>query len=66
MVDAPLDYNLLEGPNWIYNMKVIMSSVFRVVCFPFEGRIVTVLQKYFDNSGTKNSSRDIIPFIDNT
>ena len=28
VVDAPLDYNILQGRNWIYDLKVIMSSVF--------------------------------------
>ena len=66
VVDAPLDYKLLMGRNWIYNMKVVTSSLFQVICFPFEGRIVTVKKKYFDNSGTKSSSRATISVIDNS
>ena len=31
MVDAPLDYNLFLGRNWMYNMQAIVSSLFRVV-----------------------------------
>ena len=42
VVDAPLDYNLLLGRNWIYNMKVVMSSVSWVVCFPLDGNIITI------------------------
>ena len=42
VVDVPLDYNLLLGRNWIYNMQVVVSSLFRVVCFPLDGRIVTI------------------------
>ena len=42
VVDAPLDYNLLLGWNRIDNMKAFASSLFQVICFPFEGRIVTV------------------------
>ena len=28
VVDAPLDYNLLLGRNWMYNMQHIASSLF--------------------------------------
>ena len=31
VVDAPLDYNLLLGWNWMYSMQVVASSLFRVV-----------------------------------
>ena len=28
VVDAPLDYNLLLGRNWIYSMQAVASSLF--------------------------------------
>ena len=28
VVDAPLDYNILLGQNWMYSMKAIASSLF--------------------------------------
>ena len=28
VVDAPLDYNLLLGRNWMYSMQAINSSIF--------------------------------------
>ena len=31
VVDAPLDYNLLLGRNWMYSIQAVVSSVFRVV-----------------------------------
>ena len=42
VVDAPLDYNLLLGKNWMYSIKAISSSLFHVVCFPFNRNIVTI------------------------
>jgi len=42
IVDVNLDYNLLLGKNWIYEMDAIVSSLFRILCFPHEGRIVRV------------------------
>ena len=53
VVDVPLDYNLLLGRNWIYNMQAVTSSLFWVVCFPLYGKIVTNDQRYFDNSSSK-------------
>ena len=44
VVDAPLDYNLLLGRSWSYAMTVVMSSVFRVIKFPHNGKIVTIDQ----------------------
>ena len=31
VVDAPLDYNLLLGRNWMYHMQAIESSLFQMV-----------------------------------
>ena len=44
VVDAPLDYNILLGRNWIYSMQAVASSLFHVVCFPHNGKIVTIDQ----------------------
>ena len=40
VVQGPLDYNLLLGRDYIYCMRAIVSSLFRVMCFPHEGRVV--------------------------
>ena len=42
VVDAPLDYNILLGRNWIYNMKVAALSLFLVFNFPLDGEIVII------------------------
>jgi hypothetical protein len=42
VVDAPLDYNLLLGRNWTYDMIVFVSFVFCTLCFPHDGNIMTV------------------------
>ena len=49
VVDEPLDYNILLGRNWMYSMQVVSSSLFHVVCFPFNGKIVTIDQTSFKN-----------------
>jgi hypothetical protein len=44
VVDPPLDYNLLLGSNWTYAMTTFVSSIFRTLSFPHEGKIVTIDQ----------------------
>ena len=39
VVQGPLDYNLLLGHDYIYSMGAIVSSLFQVMCFPYEGRM---------------------------
>ena len=50
VVDAPLDYNLLLGRSWSYAMTAVVSSVFRLVKFPYQGNIVTIDQLTYFSS----------------
>ena len=50
VVDAPLDYNLLLGRSWTYAMTAVVSSVFRLIKFPYQGRIVTIDQLTYFSS----------------
>jgi hypothetical protein len=45
--DSPLDYNLLLGCRWIDSMRVVVSTLFCVVHFPHQGKVVTVNQLTF-------------------
>ena len=42
-----LDFSLLLGRDYVYAMGALISSLFRVVCFPHDGRIVTIDQVSF-------------------
>jgi len=56
VVQGPLDYNLLLGRDYIYSMGAIISSLFRVMCFPHEGRVVKLVdQLSFPGSHIANS-----------
>ena len=55
VVDAPLNYNILLGRNWMYSMQAIASSLFRVVCFPLNGNIVTIDQNSLCNPSVNAS-----------
>ena len=47
VVQVPLDFNLLLMCDYIYEMGALVSSLFRVMFFPHEGRIVTIDQLSF-------------------
>jgi hypothetical protein len=47
VVNSSLDYNLLLGRSWTYDMQAVVATVFRVLFFPHEGRIVTIDQLSF-------------------
>jgi hypothetical protein len=61
--DAPLDYNLLLGHNWIDSMHAVVLTLFSVVRFPHQGKVVTVDQLSFFNSDTRTGN---VPFIAKT
>jgi hypothetical protein len=47
VVDAPLDYNLMLGRSWNYVMQVVVATIFQVLLFPHEVRIITIDQLSF-------------------
>jgi hypothetical protein len=61
--DAPLDYNLLLGRNWIDSMHTFVSTLFHVVHFPNQAKVFTVDQLAFFNSDTRTGK---VPFIAKT
>jgi hypothetical protein len=66
VVDAPLDYNILLGHNWIYAMSVVVSSIFHILCFPHEGKIVTIDQLSFSCSSSSASVGPLVPIVKNS
>ena len=50
----------------MYSMQVVASSLFQVVCFPFNGKIVTIDQTSFHNPSVSASSGASIPIIDHS
>jgi hypothetical protein len=61
--DAPLDYNLLLGRCWINSMCAVVSTLFCVVRFPHQGKVITVDQLSFFNYDTHTGN---VPFIAKT
>eukprot|EP00253_Pinus_taeda_P034330 PITA_34330 len=54
VIDANLDYNHLLGRNWVYEMDAIISTLFRVICFPHEGKIVKEVESRFSKLVTSD------------
>ena len=42
VVQGPLDFNLLLGHDYVYAMKAVLYTLFRVIYFRHDGNIVTV------------------------
>jgi hypothetical protein len=63
VVDAPLDYNLLLGRSWTYAMHAAVTTIFWVLLFPHEGRIVSIDQLSF-SCPDPSSGASTVPMID--
>ena len=62
--DASLDYNLILGHSWFYAMTIIISSIFRLLFFPHEGKIVTIDQlDYCMSSAQISTMGTSIPLV---
>jgi hypothetical protein len=44
VVQDPLDFDLLIGRDYVYSMKAIVPTLFHVISFPHDGRVVTIDQ----------------------
>ena len=49
VVDSPLEFNMLLGCDYVYAMNAVVSSLFRVMCFPHNENIVTIDQLASNN-----------------
>jgi hypothetical protein len=64
VVGVPLDYNLLFGRSWTYAMQPVVATIFQVLLFPHEGRIVTIDQLSFSRPNPSLWA-STVPMIDN-
>ena len=60
---APLEYNLLLCCNWFYVMQVIASTIFWIIQFPFQGRIVTIEQLDFITPNSISIDANSVPLL---
>ena len=48
----------------MYSMQALASSLFHIVCFPFNGKIVTIDQTSFKNPSVTASFGASIPIVE--
>ena len=66
VVNAPLDYNLLLGQSWLYPMRAIASTIYRLVCFPHQGKIIYVNQLDYCTPKLRFNSIANVPLVSNS
>ena len=64
VLDAPIHYNLLLGSSWIHAITIVVSSVFRVIRFPHQDKIVRINQLKYCTPETGIHSN--VPFVENS
>ena len=55
VTQGALDFSLLLGCDYVYAMGALISSLFRMVFFPHDGRIVTIDQLSFVSPPTPSA-----------
>jgi hypothetical protein len=63
VVNAQLEYNLLLKHTWFYKMTTIISSIFWVLHFPHQGKIVTINQISFCIPKIRSNVGSNVPFL---
>jgi len=67
VINAHLDYNILFGRNYMYAMKVVASSVFHMMMFPHNGKIVTINQlTHYEPNHSANIDKILLLFHTNS
>ena len=60
VVDAQPDYDILLGQSFMYSMKDVTLSLFQVMMFPHNLKVVTIDQLTYNEPGAKGPPNNII------
>ena len=63
VVNAQLDYNLILERSYMYAMRAVASTVFYLMMFPHEGKIMTVDQLTYHDPQGLTTPTNVIPTI---
>jgi hypothetical protein len=63
VIDAQLDYNILFECTYMYAMRSIASSLFRMMMFPHNGKIITINQLTHYEPNHSFSIDNILPLV---
>lgn len=64
-MDAQFDYIILLGRSFMYAMKFIASSLFRIVMFPHNKKMITIDQLTYHDPTRKGPLDNIISGLQN-
>ena len=64
VLDTHLDYNILLGRSYMYAMSAITSSIFRIMMFPHEDRIIIVDQLMHTEKHPLTNTDMVLPYVD--
>jgi hypothetical protein len=63
VIDTPLDYNILFGRSYMYDMKAVASSVFQTTMFPHNRNIIMINQVSHYEPNPSSNIDNILPFV---
>ena len=63
VINTQLDYKLLLERSYMYAMRAVVSTVFRLMMFPHEGNIVVVDQVTYHDPQGLTAPANVIPTI---
>jgi hypothetical protein len=66
VINAPLEYNMLLEHTWFYKITAIVSSVFRSLHFPHQGKIIAIDQISFLTPYLGSNVGSNLPFVIDT
>lgn len=63
VIDVTLEYNLILGCTWFYAMRVVALTIFRLLRFPHQGKIVTIYHLNYCVADLSPNVNTIVPLI---
>jgi hypothetical protein len=66
VINAPLGYKFLIGCTWFYKMTPVVLFVFRVLCFPHQGKILMIDKLAFCTLDLRYNGGYNVPFFGDT
>ena len=66
VVNAPLDYNLLLGCSWFYPMREVASTIYQLVYFPHQGKIVSIDELDYCTPNVHFDTATNVPLVSNS
>lgn len=63
VLDTQLDYKILLGRSYMYEMVAVTSSMFRIMMSPHERKIITIDQLKYYEKATLPTPGSVLPLV---